>query len=91
MDARLQRRLRRAEIREKNLKKEAEKNKKVEKWAWRRKTNEKMKHTQHMLFAINTKLFLSATVTALRNKMKAFMVKDSEMGASCGRDLEQFW
>ena len=42
MDARTQRRLRRAEIREKNLKKEAEKNKKVEKWAWRRKTNEKM-------------------------------------------------
>ena len=42
MDARTQRRLRRAEIREKILKKKA-KNKKIgEKWVWRRKTNEKM-------------------------------------------------
>ena len=42
MDARTQRRLRRAEIREKNQKKEAEKNKKTEKWERLRKTNVKM-------------------------------------------------
>ena len=41
-DARTERRLRRAEIREKNLKKEEKKNKKVEKWEGLRKTNEKI-------------------------------------------------
>lgn len=41
MDARLQRRLRRAEMREKNLMKESKKNKKAEKWEGLRQTNEK--------------------------------------------------
>ena len=41
-DASTQRRVRRAEIREKNQKKEAEKNKKTEKWERLRKTNVKM-------------------------------------------------
>ena len=43
MDARLQRRLRRAEIREKILNNEEKKNKKIgEEWGWWRKTNEKI-------------------------------------------------
>ena len=43
MDARLQRRLRRAEIREKILNNEEKKNKKIgEEWGWWKKTNEKI-------------------------------------------------
>lgn len=43
LDARLQRRLKRAEIREKILKKEEKKNIKIgEEWGWWRKTNEKI-------------------------------------------------
>ena len=42
LDARLQRRLKRAEIREKILNKQAKKNKKIgEEWGWMEKTNEK--------------------------------------------------
>ena len=42
LDARLQRRLKRAEIREKILNKQAKKNKKIgEEWGWWQKTNEK--------------------------------------------------
>ena len=41
LDARLQRRLKRAEIREKILNKQAKKNKKAEKWEGLRQTNEK--------------------------------------------------
>ena len=42
LDARLQRRLKRAEIREKILNKQAKKNKKAEKWEGLRQTNEKI-------------------------------------------------